>query len=107
MLNVAVVVTLHGGLFRETRIVIGPVAPLPFRSRKAEATLEKAPVDSESIDKAAEAAALEAQPRDSAFRGSAEYRREMVRVFVRRALKQATQRAAAKISGGRGESTLT
>ena len=92
LLNVAVVVTLREGRFGETKIVVAPVAPLPFRSRKAEAILKDAPIDSEFIRKAAEASASEAQPRDSALRGSAQYRREMVKVMVRRALGQATQR---------------
>jgi CO/xanthine dehydrogenase FAD-binding subunit len=93
MLNVAVVVTIRDGLFEESRITIGPVAPLPFRSEKAEASLKNAAFSPESIYKAAEAASSEAEPRDSALRGSAEYRREMVKVFVRRALERATQRA--------------
>jgi CO/xanthine dehydrogenase FAD-binding subunit len=96
MLNVAAVVTVQDGRFEDSRITIGPVAPLPFRSKKAEATLKHAATGSVSIDKAAEAAASEAQPRDSASRGSAEYRREMVKVFVRRAVGQAVQRAEQK-----------
>jgi carbon-monoxide dehydrogenase medium subunit len=93
MLNVAVVVTVQDGHFEETRIAVGPVAPLPFRSRKAEATLKNAFIGQEAIDRAAEAAALEVQPRDSALRGSAEYRREMVKVLLRRAFGKAIQRA--------------
>jgi carbon-monoxide dehydrogenase medium subunit len=93
MLNVAAVVTIQDGRFEESRITIGPVAPLPFRSKNAEATLKHAAAGPESVDKAADAAASEAQPRDSALRGSAEYRREMVKVFVRRAVVLAAQRA--------------
>ena len=99
MLNVAVVVTIRDGLFEESRITIGPVAPLPFRSEKAEASLKNAAFSPESIYKAAEAASSEAKPRDSALRGSAEYRREMVKVFVRRALERATQRAKQGLRG--------
>ena len=93
MLNVAAVLSIQDGSFGEARIVIAPVAPLPFRSRKAEAALKHAAVAPASIDKAAEIAASEAQPRDSALRGSAEYRREMVKVLLRRALGRATERA--------------
>ena len=96
MLNVAAVVTVQDGRFEDSRITIGPVAPLPFRSKNAEAILKHAAAGPESIGKAAEAAALEAQPRDSALRGSAEYRREMVKVFVRRAIGRALQRAEQK-----------
>ncbi len=96
MLNVAAVVTVQDGRFENARITIGPVAPLPFRSKGAEATLKHAAAGPESIDKAAEAAASEARPRDSALRGSAAYRREMVKVFVRRAVERALQRAEQK-----------
>ncbi|MDP2917001.1 MAG: FAD binding domain-containing protein [Dehalococcoidia bacterium] len=92
MLNVAVVVTVADGRFTDARIVIAPVAPAPFRSRKAEAVLKGAPVSRETMLRAAEAAQAEAQPRDSALRGSAEYRKEMVKVLVRRALEQAVKR---------------
>jgi CO/xanthine dehydrogenase FAD-binding subunit len=93
VLNVAAVVSVMDGRFEESLITIGPVAPLPFRAKSAEAALKHAAAGPESIDRAAEAAAAEAQPRDSALRGSAEYRREMVKVFVRRAVGRALQRA--------------
>jgi carbon-monoxide dehydrogenase medium subunit len=93
MLNVAAVTTITDGRFEEARVAIGPVAPMPFRARGAEALLKGADTGQQSIDRAADAAASEARPRDSALRGSAEYRREMVRVFVRRALERAVQRA--------------
>ena len=93
MLNVAVVATIQEGHFEEVRIAVGPVAPLPFRSKNAETTLKDASIGQEVINRAAEAAALEAQPRDSALRGSAEYRREMVKVLLRRAIGEALKRA--------------
>ncbi len=92
MLNVAVVVTVADGRFTDARIAIAPLAPAPFRSSKAEAVLKGAPVSRETMLRAAEAAQAEAQPRDSALRGSAEYRKEMVKVLVRRALEQAVKR---------------
>ena len=93
MLNVAVVVAVQNNHFEDVRIVVAPVALMPFRSSKAEAVLRGALISPESIAKAAEIAASEAQPRDSALRGSAEYRKEMVKVLVRRALEKAVQRA--------------
>ena len=93
MLNVAVVVTVQNGRFEEARIMVAPVAPMPFRARRAEAALRGTATSLDSINKAAGLAAVEAQPRDSQLRGSAEYRKEMVKVLVRRALEQATQRA--------------
>lgn len=93
MLNVAVVITVQDGCFQDVRLVLAPVAPMPFRARKAEAALQGAAIGSAAINQAAEIAASEAQPRDSDLRGSAEYRREMVKVLVRRALEQAVRNA--------------
>ena len=93
MLNVAGVITVQGGCFRDVRLVLAPVAPMPFRARKAETALQGANVDQAAINQAAEIAASDAQPRDSDLRGSAEYRRDMVEVLVRRALDQAVRNA--------------
>jgi carbon-monoxide dehydrogenase medium subunit len=93
MLNVAVVVTLQNEHFEEGKIVVAPVAPVPLRIGKAEAVLNGASIGLNAIDAAAELAAEEAQPRDSELRGSAEYRKSMVKVLVRRALEMAVQRA--------------
>ncbi len=92
MLNVAVIATVQDSRFQDVRIAIAPVAPMPLRSRKAEAALFGKSVSPEAIEAAAEIAEDEAQPRDSALRGSAEYRKEMVRVLVRRAIEQAVQK---------------
>ena len=96
ILNVAVVVTVQDERFKEAKIVVAPVAPIPFRSREAEGILRGAPIGLESIRPAAEAATGEAHPRDSALRGSAEYRKKMVKMLVKRALEQATERARQK-----------
>lgn len=96
VLNVAVVVMLTNDQYTSARIAIGPVAQMPFRSEKAELFLKGTRIHSESIMKAAELSAEDAQPRDSALRGSAGYRQQMVKVLVRRALEKATQRAQAK-----------
>ncbi|MFC1980490.1 FAD binding domain-containing protein [Chloroflexota bacterium] len=93
VLNAAVVVTVKNYHFEEVKIVIAPVAPCPFRPKSAENLLRDVPIERRLIEQAAEAAASEANPRDSALRGSSEYRKEMVKVLVKRALKQATQRA--------------
>lgn len=96
ILNAAVVVTAQKDRFSEARVVVAPVAPRPLRSKKAEAILTDAPISPEYINKAAEAVAFEAQPRDSALRGSAEYRMEMVKVLLVRALRLAIQRVKQK-----------
>jgi carbon-monoxide dehydrogenase medium subunit len=78
--------------FEWVRIALGPVALTPYRARQAEEVLRGAPLSSPAIEQAAQAASQEAQPRSSVLRGSREYRREMVRVYVRRALEAAVGR---------------
>ncbi len=89
MLNTAVVARVQAGRFHDVRIAVGPVAATPLRIGAAEAYLEGQPVGAEAIAEAAGLAREAAHPRDSAVRGSAEYRREMVQVLVRRGLEQA------------------
>ena len=80
LVNVAALATAEGH-----RIAMGGVSPTPIRARRAEATLRGGPPTTETIAAAAAAAAEECDPLDDLM-GSAQYRREMVRVHVRRAL---------------------
>jgi len=100
VLNVAVVITLDDGRFRDARIAMGPVAPTPFRARGAEKALRGMPSSSETIQRAAKVAAGEARPRSSLLRASAAYRKEVLAVLVRRALERALLQAQ---SGGIAE----
>lgn len=96
ILNGAVWVSLNGDTVAYVRMALGPVAPQPFRPRKAEETLRGARWDDlAAVEAAAVAASQEATPRDSLLRGSAAYRLELVRVLVRRVLKVALEQAAA------------
>ena len=76
----------------DARIVLGAVAPTPIRARKAEEMLVGRKPSKEIFVEAAEAAASESRP-ISDVRASAEYRREMCEVLVRRALEEAYARA--------------
>jgi CO/xanthine dehydrogenase FAD-binding subunit len=91
ILNAAVVVTLDGDgtAFEEARLALGPVALTPFRTRKAEEALQGQAVEGEAIQSALGVAAQEAQPRSNPLRASKEYRQEMVKVLLRRALERA------------------
>ena len=89
MLNVAVSVKAGPETIEWARIAIGPAAPTPFRARQAEAALMHSPVSAETVERAAQLAAGEAQPRSSPLRGNREYRKRMVAVLVRRALTEA------------------
>jgi carbon-monoxide dehydrogenase medium subunit len=94
LVNVAAFMVLDGpnGPIKESRIVLGSVAPLPMRSPSAEAVLIGERPDDALFERAGNAASKDAKPIDD-FRGSAEYRREMVKVLTRRALKLAYEEA--------------
>jgi CO/xanthine dehydrogenase FAD-binding subunit len=95
ILNAAAVVHLdgEGTIVEDVSLALGPVALTPFRARKAEEALRGRPVDEETLASALEIAGQEAQPRSNPLRGSAEYRREMVKVLLRRALERAVAAA--------------
>jgi CO/xanthine dehydrogenase FAD-binding subunit len=95
ILNAAVVVHLEGEgtILKDVRLALGPVALTPFRAHKAEEALRGRPVDEEILASALEMASQEAQPRSNPLRGSAEYRREMVSVLLRRAFERAVAAA--------------
>src|SRR5439155_183547 len=85
LVGVAALIVLDGGRCTEARIGLGGVAPTPVRARRAEATLRGEVLSNAAVRAAAEAAAAEAEPL-SDLMGSADYRREMIRVWVRRLL---------------------
>jgi len=88
IVGVAVLVTPEDGVCKDIRIALGAVAPTPIRAKKAEALLKGQKLDGALIEKAARTAAGQSKPIDD-HRASAEYRRDMVEVLVRRAIKQA------------------
>jgi carbon-monoxide dehydrogenase medium subunit len=90
--GVAVSLTRDNDTCREIRIVLGAVAPTPIRARRAEAVLRGKKLDERTIETAADTAMSESRP-VSNVRGSADYRREMVRVLTRRAIEQAADLA--------------
>ena len=88
--GVAVVMALEsGGVCRDVKIVLGAVAPTPMRAKKAEGVLRGKKVEPALVEEAAQVASGEAQPITD-VRASAEYRKEMVKVFTRRAIGQIT-----------------
>jgi aerobic carbon-monoxide dehydrogenase medium subunit len=80
------------GVAREVRIGLGGVAPVPFRASKAESSLNDVALNDAAIRQAAETAASEADPMTDPH-GSAEYRKKMVKVLVRRAISAAIEKS--------------
>lgn len=78
-------VALDGARCRSARLALGAVAPVPMRARAAEACLEGAVLDAQTIARAAAAAAEDCRP-ISDVRASAAYRRRMIQVLCTRAL---------------------
>ena len=88
VVGVAAVVSAEKETFKEVRIGLGAVAPTPIRAKKAEERLVGSSINEEAILEAAKLASEESEPIDD-HRASAEYRRTMVEVLVKRAINQA------------------
>jgi len=82
----AVRARIDGGVAREVRIGLGGVGSLPARAPRIEQALEGRSLDQQSIEKVSEASEDIDPPSD--FLGSRAYRREMVAVLVRRAIRR-------------------
>jgi len=93
VVGVASQLTLANGVCAKARIALAAVAPVPLRATAAEQSLEGQPVTPERIARAAELAVDVARP-ISDQRGSAEFRRHLVRVLTRRTLTTALARAS-------------
>jgi carbon-monoxide dehydrogenase medium subunit len=87
IVTVAATLTLNRGKVTDARVALNGVGPHPIRARGAEAALASARLDDGAIAAAAKAAAAECEPFSDAI-ASDWYRREMVDVYVRRALAQ-------------------
>jgi len=85
--NVAVVVRMEGDIVTRASIALGSVAPTVIRVPGAEAALVGQPLTEETIRSAARIAAATPTPITD-VRGTAEYRVEMIKVLVARALRQ-------------------
>jgi len=94
IVGAAVSITLSpgDGVCQDARIVLSNAASVPLRAGEAEKQLIGKVINDDLLTKAGEAASAEADP-TADVHGSAEYRREMVKVFVRRAARRALEGA--------------
>jgi carbon-monoxide dehydrogenase medium subunit len=100
MVICAVVVTVDAAkqVIADAAIALGPVAPIPYRDRELESVIQGKPASMETLYEVAEHASAQCTPRDSLLRGSCDYRREMVKVLVRRCLKTALEQAGCTLN---------
>lgn len=91
--GVAVQVTLDSaGVCQRAGVGLTNVGFMPLKAAQVEAFLKGKPLDDATIKRASEIAAGESQPMDD-IKGSADYKRDVVRVLTARALKRALERA--------------
>ena len=86
VINVAVILNLEADTVRAASITLGAVAPTIIHAPKAEAYLVGKQLTDDNIEEAARLTLDAARPIDD-IRGSAAYRREMVRVCTKRGLR--------------------
>jgi aerobic carbon-monoxide dehydrogenase medium subunit len=87
-LGVAVSFEADGKVIQAPRVVVSAATEKATRLKGAEEVLTGAPFDDAALARAGDAAADEAETM-SDVRGSAPYKRELIRVYVRRAVRQA------------------
>ena len=88
IVGVAAAGRCEDGICTHIRIALGAVAPTPIRATGAEQVLRGQKVTPEVIDQAARSAVDHCSPRIDSHRASPEYRRDMVYVLTKRALRQ-------------------
>jgi CO/xanthine dehydrogenase FAD-binding subunit len=94
LVSVAVLLETDDRLCTRVRIAAGSVAPVPMRLREVEELLEGEELTDELLMQAGTLASRTVMPIDD-VRSTAEYRRHLTGVYVRRAIEQAMQEGAA------------
>lgn len=98
LVGVATLLVVENDEAKQVGITLSSVGPTPVRALKAEEVVMAGRLDDERIKEAAQAAAEEVNPITD-LRCSASYRKEMVKVFTYRALKESLQKARGGMSG--------
>ena len=90
---VAVQLTMNGDVCTAARIGLTNVSPVPMRAKDAEQVLIGSPISDGLLEAAGQAAAAECDPSND-LRGSADYKRDVTRALVKRAVQKAVERAS-------------
>jgi carbon-monoxide dehydrogenase medium subunit len=90
--GVAITLKANNGTCEDVRIGLNSVASTIVHAKKAEEVLRGKTITDAALQEMGEVASTECDPTDD-NRGSADYKREMVKVLVRRAAKEALSRA--------------
>lgn len=93
IVGVAAWVKMDGNRVADCRIAMGGVGTTPLRANSAEKILKGSVLTDDLLEKAAVAASEECSP-ISDVRASAEYRKDMIRVYTKRAVKKAVETMA-------------
>jgi len=96
VVGAAALAMMEGDVLRDIKIALGAVAPTPIRAKKAEETLKGKKLDDRLLEESGQAASGESKPIDDT-RGSADYRRKLVTVLVKRAVRQAVEQAQLEV----------
>ncbi len=87
-INAAAAISMKGSVCQKVRLALGAVAPTHIRLKKCEALLEGNEITDELIEKIVELAPTEINPIND-VRSSAEYRRSVSGVLIKKVIKKA------------------
>lgn len=90
---VAAQITVQGGVCTAARIALTNVSPAPMRAFAAERLLVGSALGDDVLEAAGQAAAAACDP-SADLRGTVEYKRDLTRVLVKRAVRKALTRVA-------------
>jgi CO/xanthine dehydrogenase FAD-binding subunit len=93
IMNFSAKVRVINDRIEEVALAVAPVAPTPFRCKQTEALLIDQPATAGSIEAAVAILLSECKPRTSPHRATADYRKEVLPVLLRRTLGRAIERA--------------
>lgn len=89
IVSIAVMLELEGKVCRRARVALCPLAPKPIRAYHVEELLEGKEIDAGLLDECSAVLKEEITPRRVSIRASAEYRKMLAPVLLKRAIREA------------------